>query len=416
MAAGDLSDLQPDLKIIYDRDIKDLMPGEAILQKTNKFSTAQLSELGRSFNFPIMVRNEWGLSLNGSTGAVVSLASPQNGLLKEASVTPYEQVFRGYLAWVAATRGSSAGQKAFLKASALKMKNLMEQARRVTEIHMLHGQEGIATVKSLSSQTITLVAGSSAPALLSLLENAILYVMQSDNTTLRQKNLTVTAIDTSPTNGEYTITVSGTVTGIALNDIVYLQGCESSATPAPTSEMLGLGKLISTQTGDVWGVASGTYNLWRGNAESSFGRITAAKILDRQTKNINKGGSGEYTLIVPPVQFQSLVNDEATKQVFDSSYKPSEAEHGFESIRLRGPASNIVVMSHPFQKEGKFYLVQKENVKRVGSTDHTMEVAGQELARLVEGKNAVEFMNLTDQCIVLNAPAKNFVATGVTTT
>jgi len=276
MAAGDLSDLQPDLKVIYD-EFKDLMPGEAVLQKMAGFSKQSLSELGRSFNFPVMVRNEWGLSLNGSSGAVVSLASPQNGLLQEAVVTPYEQVFRGYLSWIAATRGSSAGQKAFLKTSALKMKNLLDQSRRVTEIHMLHGQEGIATVKSLSSQTITLQAGSTAPAILSLLENAIIYVMQSDNTTLRQKNLTVTAVDTSPTNGEYTITVSGTVTGIANNDIVYLQGCESTATPAPTSEMLGIHKLIATQTGNVWGIASGTYNLWRGNAQGSYGRITAAR-------------------------------------------------------------------------------------------------------------------------------------------
>jgi len=139
-------------------------------------------------------------------------------------------------------------------------------------------------------------------------------------------------------------------------------------------------------------------------------------VLASQTLNSNKGGSGEYLLILPPVQFQSLLNDEATAQVFDSSYKPSEASHGFESVRLRSPTSSIIAVSHPFQKEGKFSLVQKENLKRVGSTDHTMEVAGQELARLVEGKNAVEFMVLTDQCVVLNAPARNFVATGVTTT
>lgn len=415
MAAGDFDPVKAATKIVYDKEIKDLVVGEAVLQNLTKFGSQQLSELGRSFNFPVALRSEWGLSLNGTSGNVRTLAPAQNGQLEEAVVTPFEQWFRGSLSIPAATRSTPSGQKSFVKLAALKMKMLMQQSKRVIENNILHGQEGFATVASLAGQVITLQAGSAAPAFLSILENAVIWCSDSSGT-LVQKNLTVTAIDTSSSTGAYTITVSGTVTGVGTaGNLLFLQGCVSTATPAVTDEMPGLGKLISTQTGTVWGINAATYNLWRGNVQSTYGLITASKVLNSQTINTNKGGAGEYFLIVSPKQYQSLLNDEAAKQVFDSSYNPNKAEHGFDSIVMRGPAATITVISHPYQKEGKFYLVEKENIKRVGSSDHTMEPAGQELMYIIPDQNAAMYQVFTDQVMLLNAPAHNLVATGVTT-
>jgi hypothetical protein len=416
MAAGDLSDVLATTKVNYDKKIKDLMPGECVIQEMTDFCKKDFSALGRSFNFPWLVKNEWGYTALGTTGASASLNAAVNGVYEEAAVKPYESWFNGRLTFTAAQRGSEAGKKAFESLATLKMKNVREMHRKVTEIKLLHGCADIGTVKSFSVDTITLNARTSSPALLGLLPGAVLDIKQSDGTTDRTNavDLTVASVDVSSSAYEYTITFSA-ITGTPVSgDRVFLNAGSSSLTG---SEMPGLMRLGAVTSGTLWGLtnAATTYSLLRANTKASFGLATVAKLLKEQVRNVNNGGSGEYWMILHPDVYQSLANDESAKQMFDSSYKENELKSGAKSLRLYSTSgSQIVLLAHPFQKEGSIGVFAKDNIQRIGSSDHTMEVGGQELLRWVTGTNYFDLADFTDQCVVLDKPAQNLTITGVT--
>lgn len=414
MAAGDLADVSPALKINYDKSVVPLMPDECILQEMTDFSRKEFSALGRSFNFPWQVTNEWGYTPLGTTGASSNLNSPINGVYKEATVTPYESWFSGRLTFVAAQRGNEAGRKAFVDLATLKMQALREQHRRVTEIKLLHGTADIGTVASFNTDTITLNAGTSSPAILSLLEGATVDIKQSDGTSDRASaiNLTVLAVDTSSATGAYTVQFSSIGGTPIAGDRLFLNDGSGSLTG---TEMPGLMRLGAITSGNIWGVSSTTYSLLRANTDSTFGLATAAKFLKAQVKNTNKGGAGEYWLIVAPCVYQSLANDESAKQMFDSSFSENKLKTGAKTLELFSAAGQkLVLIGHPFQKEGSVGLFEKSNILRVGSTDHTMDVGGQELLKWVTGTNYYDLADFTDQCVLLTKPAHNWTATGVT--
>jgi hypothetical protein len=412
MAAGDLADVEGALKVNYDKEVHTLMPDECILQEKLEFGRKELSAAGRSFNFPILAKNEWGLTLLGTSGAAADLNAASNAEIEEASVKPYESWFYGRQSFTAAQRGSEAGKKSFVDMTTFKMKNLMTQHRRVTEIQLLHGTEDIGEVDSLSSQVITLKARTSSPAMLSLLEGATLDVYQSNGSTLRQGDLVVDegGVDLSPSDGKYTITVTGTTTGIVSGDRIYLNGATSSLTG---NEMPGLNRLAALTTGTVWGINVANRTLLKGNSVTAFGLATVAKILKQHVKTANRGGTGEYWLIVAPDVYQNLANDESAKQMFDSSYSENKFKTGAKSLELyTTTGQKLVLVGHPFQKEETFCMVEKSNIIRVGSSDHTMKVGNQELVRWKGGSNYAEFGSFTDQCVVLTAPSHNLSAVG----
>jgi hypothetical protein len=416
MAAGDLADLQPTLKVNYDKEVKDLMPDECIIQENTEFGRKDFSALGRSFNFPWQVTNEWGYTALGTTGASASLEDPVNGKYEEAVIKPFECWFRGRLTYVAAQRGSESGKKAFASLATLKMQNVMAQHRRVTEIKLLHGTSDIGKIKSFNTATVTLHAGSSSPAILSLLEGAVVDVKQSDGTTNRTNavGLTVGSVDTSSAAGEYTVTFSS-ISGTPVDgDRLFLKGGSASLAG---NEMPGLMRLGAITSGDLWGVSSGAtnYSLLRANTKATFGLVTVAKLLKEQVRNTNKGGSGEYWLVCSPSVYQSLANDESAKQMFDSSYSENKLKTGTKSLELYSAAGQkLVLVGHPYQKEGSIGLFEKANILRIGSTDHTMEVGGQELLKWVTGTNYYDLACFTDQCVVLDKPAHNLTITGAT--
>jgi hypothetical protein len=293
------------------------------------------------------------------------------------------------------------------------MKSIMTMHRIVTEIQLLHGTDDIGTVKELNSQTMTLRARSSSPAILALLKGAIIDVKQSNGTTARQTGLQVTDVDTSDTDtGEYLVTCTGTMTDIQDGDRVFLDGGSASLTG---SEMPGLNRLASISSGTVWGVSADDYPSWRGKEKTSFGLATVARFLKEQVRVANDGGSGEYWLCISPDVYQNLANDEAAKQMFDSSYNENKLKGGTKSLQLYTPSGlSLTLMGHPFQKEGKSVLVRRKNIIRLGSSDHTMELAGQDLVRWANGTNYMDFASFTDQCVVLDSPAHNLLYSGVT--
>jgi hypothetical protein len=251
-----------------------------------------------------------------------------------------------------------------MDAGHLVIQNLLTSHSKKLEASLLYGRRGIGTVSSLSTQDIILTAASWSDGLMMGLINCIIDVYQSDGTTLRRGDLTVTNVDPST----YTLTVTGTTTGITANDLVFFDG-------ANAKECYGL-DYIATNTGSLFGVDASVYPAWKSQTYScSSAPLTMSKVLAGAAQANARGGLSEETvLLVHPSSWNNLNNDQSALVVQDSS--KSNASNGFEEIVYRGVTGKIRVMSHPCVKRGEAFLFAPKNLKRIGSQDIDNQTPG----------------------------------------
>lgn len=338
------------------------LPEFSILQELVPFSKAK--RIGKSYNVPIVVADEHGFSY-GTADETITLNSAIAATLKEISVDGAQIVGQASLNYDAAAR-SMESEAAFLEAGHLVIQNLMTSHSKKLEASLLYGRRGLATVASLSSQDITFTAASWADGLMMNLINCQIDVFQSDNSTLRQGNLVVTAVDPST----YTITVTGTTTGIASGDLLYFDGANSK-------ECYGL-DAIMVNTGSLFGISAASYPSWKAQSYSaSSAPLTMSKVLSAAALANARGGlSEESVLLVHPSSWQNLNSDQAALVMQNPN--DSKVKNGFDEIVYRGVSGKIRVISHPCVKRGEAFLFSPKNLKRIGAQDIDNQTPGRQ--------------------------------------
>ena len=399
-----------------------LVPEESYLQKKVKFETASL--VGLEYQEPVQVKTSWGASFLGSDGSIQTFNAPLNSVTVQAKIVPFVTVLRDQVSYSMFDRSPEGGGKqAFMAAGAYVGKNLAAQIRRLLEMSMLFGQEGIGIVESLSTATVTLTAASYSPGILSILEGAAVDVFQSDLSTPRASCLDAsTGLYVSAVNVDNrTLTLSKvfgsqtTPDGTpAATDVIFLHGALLSG--GTFKEMVGLRKQVSAQSGTVFNIAKETYSLWRGNVYSSVGAFSAGALLKGASKAINRGFQGRMLALLSPRAWNVLNANASSQQMFDSSYSINKLTQGTDAIEVRGQGVVIECHPHPYQKEGEALLLPADYLKRIGSVDVSFAIPGADSKFLlpVIGTNAVEMQCRSDQAIYCSRPAWGVHLTGIT--
>lgn len=337
-----------------------LLPDNAILQELVPFEKAE--RLGKSFNVPVVLSSEQGFSY-GLADETITLNTEVAATLKNVEVKGAQIVGQASLNYDAASR--SVGSKAaFMSAAGLVVQNLYESASHRLEASLLYGNVGVGTVSSLSTQDIILTAASFADGLWMGKEGAVIDVY--NGASVRQAGLTITAINPDT----YTITVSGTTTGITSGDKLYFKG-------AYGKECYGLDAIVTNST-SMFGVDASAYSLWAGNSYSaSSAALTMAKVLSAASKAVSKGGlNGEAVCLVHPSSWNNLNSNEAALRQYVSD--DSKAKNGFDSIEYRYAGGKIKIIAHPMIKRGEAFIFNPKDLKRVGSQDISSQTPGKD--------------------------------------
>lgn len=339
------------------------LPEFAILQQLVPFKKAK--KIGKSYNTTIVVADEHGFSY-GTADETITLNTEIAATLKEISVNGAQIVGQASLNYDAASRATENGEASFMDSGHLVIQNLMTSHSKKLEASLLYGYRGLATVSSLNTQDIIFTAASWADGLMMNLINCVVDVYQSDGTTLRRGDLTVTAID--PDN--YTITVTGTTSGITSGDLMFFNG-------ANQKECYGL-DYIMTNTGSLFGVSASSYPAWKAQSYSaSSAPLTMSKVLSAASLANARGGlSEESVLLVHPSSWNNLNADQAALVMQDPN--KNKAENGFGEIVYRGVSGKIRVISHPCVKRGEAFLFAPKNLKRIGSQDIDNQTPGRQ--------------------------------------
>lgn len=376
-----------------------LLPDMAILQSMVKFNPAQRT--GKSYEVPVVVSSAQGFSY-GLADETITLKTEVAATLKNVTVKGAQIVGQASLNYDAASR-SVGSKQAFMDSAHLVVKDLFEAHGRKLEASLLYGSVGIGTVASLSSQDIVLTAASFADGLWIGSEGAIIDVYQSNKTDLRAGDLTVTAVNPAT----YTITVSGTTTGIVSTDVVFVDGSLGK-------ECYGL-DAIASNTGSMFGVDAAAYSLWKSSAYAAGGAaLTMAKVLSGAALAIARGGlARDAVLLCHPSSWNNLNSDQAGLRQYGD--EKSGAVNGFEKITYRGPNGKIEVVAHPMVKRGEAFLFDPKTLKRVGSQDISSQTPGKsdEIFLHSQTLSAYILRTYSNQAIVCEKPAQIVKYTGI---
>lgn len=400
-------------KTVYGEGPVNAIPEVSILQKKIKFQKAD--KIGKSYNFPVILSNEAGVTYLAAGAGVTTLNDSIAAQLKEASIDANQIIIRGQMDYEAAAKAVGS-KEAFKNASELLVENLMETGSRRLEMAFIYGQSptGLGTADSsanvsATTTNVTMLAAGWAPGIWAGSEGAVVQFYAVSNDALVSSGadsyFTVTSVNFSTRVIKFT----GTATGITALDSALAADHYIHWKGARTVEPVGLDKII-TNSGTLFGIDAAVYGLWSGSSYSFLSAsATVAKILNMVGQAVSKGGlMEEVDVLLSPKTFMNLSGSMTDLRRQNGGQSEKTGIGGFENIVLMGPNGKINLVPHPMIKEGECFAAPMKRFKRVGSQEFSFETPGRsgELFLHVPDKNAYELRLYGAQAIICTTPAK----------
>lgn len=395
ISGADLSKLQ---KITYKGKPIDLLPSSSILQKLFPLS---MEVIGRSLNVPVLVKSSQGATY--PNGGVVSYADDVPATFVEASISPYEIIMHDYLSLTDAS-AMAASEAAYRRGSAQIFKQLLDSHGFRAELALLYGSSvnGLMAVSSVSSQVITITDASWSPSLARKLVGAKLEAFTTGGTQ-HDGTFTVASVNLSAKQ----LTVTGTISSVVANDCLFFLGSR-------LKDGVGV-DAIATNTGTLQGISASSYPDWAGQAYAVGSvQLNRQKALAAAALSYGAGYEGDLYLLCSIEAAQILADNESVLVQHNGSDK--EKVNGASEIRWLGVGGDIVVVPHPYVKNGEAFLVPKDAFEVVGRAKPGIKIPGSDPAELFilsETKTAFKLQSYSNMTCFSSQPNAIVKLTGV---
>lgn len=366
-------------KEAYANEDMRLVPEASWLVKNVAFNKSEAG-LGNLYHQPVVLTHEHGVTYAGASSGAFAINTPIASVLQDAQVQGTQLLIAARIDYEAASR-AAVSKASFGDATELLVKNMLESISKRLELMFLYGQSGIATVTSTATSTSFVVpAADWAPGVWAGMEGALIEIVDATGATSRTSGAGVTVVSVASSTRTVTISAS---TAKTATDIVYFF---SAMVAGPTyKESLGLNAII-TGSGTVFNIATGTYQLFKGNSYSVGGALTVTKVLDGLLPAIGKGLMDDVVLLCSNKAFQGLLNPTIDPGAVASTNikvgalvnqnREDKMVFGANNIEIRGYQGKVTLVPHLFVKDGDAFAFPKKMLKRVGSTDITFNTPG----------------------------------------
>jgi hypothetical protein len=408
-------------------DLQHLLPEDYPLQRDIPFSEKQ--KVGEKYVEAVCLTNESGWTLGGSTMTAFELNPAIAGSVQQAEVTPYSTVLASLVPWGVISRTAGGGEKAFFDATKYVVKNNLRSHGKLLEVIRLYGQasgllgyvsyysglyrgqsftNGTGTVGGIAftnginaaSKAILFNKGTFAAGIWVGSEGAMIQEVNASNVVVQEGTL----VSVDPLNGIITTSFTPTAASSLTSHRICFKG------QANAQEAVGIVNILSN-TSTLFGIPTSAYSLWKGNAIDNLGqKFTLQNIQEGVAQAVARGAlDGDLLVYVNPRTWSRMVTTEAGLRVYDSTYKPGEAENGFESITFYHQTGKAVIKAHRMIKEGEALGLHVEDWSRSGSAEISFQVPGinKEIIFPVENMAAYAFRSYSDQYVFCHAPAKS---------
>ena len=389
-------------KEVYADKLHELIPEGLKLVNMIKFIGKE-KQGGNLFHQPVILGMEHGITFAASDDDAFNLNPPVAGQIKDAQVRGNPMVMRSVLGYTAASR-SAGGKNAFMDATKYIVANMLRSMSKKLEIHLLYGQVGYGAVASAAGAVVTITTAEWAPGIWAGGEGMPIEIRDAAGTTSRGE-FTIQSVDMAART--ITLTASAQTAGVVATDVIYHKG-------AFGNEFAGIHKIL-TNTGTLFNINAGQYNLWKANAHAVAGKLSFTKIVEGAAKPVEKGLDSKLTILVNPRTWADVLQDQAALRMYDSSYSSAQLQNGSKSIKFFSQNGELEIIPSIYVKEGFAYGLSIEEFMRVGSSDITFKRPGygDEFFRDLENSAGYELRLYTDQAVFCMSPGKNVLFTGI---
>lgn len=408
-------------KTVYGDKLENLIPETSKMVKLIPFS--QDEKIGDHFEQPVILQYPHGVTYAAPNSGAFALNDPIAPQTKKAQVDAYQHLLRDSMDYETAAKASQGGEKSFRKATELSIQLMMESITKRVELDILYGQIGIGVVDSsvntdATTTVLTLLTNSWASGIWAGMQGATLnFYKQSDGTLVSSSAdaiFTISKVDTKNRK----ITVTGTSTGISALDTAAAAGdLDIYFRGSKTAQMPGLVKIIQN-TGSLFNIDAGTYDLWKGNEYDSAGALTFGKIIAGLSLASGRGLDEKVSVFLNDRTWANVAADQAAMRKYDARYDEERAKNGFKAITFYSQNGEVELMPYNCIKEGIALAVPLKQIKRIGSTDITWKLPGGEpenprFFRELADNAGFEYRVYSGQSVFVKTPARTLIITGI---
>ena len=425
---GDLASLY---KIAYAKGVEDLIPFKDKFTMAYDLVPSELQN-GLHYEQPVVLSEEAGFTYSLDTQTAYVLNDSIGMEMQSAQVPGCDIVLDSTVGYNQAVRASHSATS-FKSVMSVKFENMLKSLNKRVSIAGFYGQDNIG---SAATQAVTIAdsmlpmvidTASWATGIWSGSENAnVVFVKASDNTavdSLRSFKIAKVDVDnrtvyfaagTAGTAGTLT-TLETAIEAYACN-IHFYGSVSGSAGTFAYAEAAGFKKII-TNTGSLFNINAGTYDLWKGNSVATTGQLTMGKVLSAASKAVQRGlDGGESIVWVNPQTWADLASNLAALRRFDGSYSKKKAENGSEELMYHFQGGVLKIMSYNIVKEGDCFIIPSEKTIRIGAREIGLNDPTKpqdEIFFTIPGKAGVGIRAYTNQGVFIEAPAQSVYISGI---
>lgn len=391
------------------------LPRFAKLMEEVPFS--QRERLGDMYVIPVVLQFEHGFSYGAALDGAFALNAAVAGKVIQAQIRGAMIVLRSQLSYEDIFKAAQAGAQAFESATSMVVENMQRSFAKRQELAFWYGQSGLATVSSITSHVITVTDATWAPGMWSGMKDCVLssYTGITGSDTAHDAvagSGTVAGIVVSSVSmSGKTITVTGDSTTVAADVLFFF----ASRTASAFRECVGINKIL-TNTGSLFNIDAGAYELWQANTRSVAGPISMLQVLNGVSDAQNMGLDDDCKVYTPTKRWNTLNADQAALRRY-GAYS-AKAETGSEGIVYHSVNGMTEIVAHPFIKEGEAFMLvnPKKRILRIGATDITFRRPGLQdnIFRELTDNAGLELRAFSDQGILVTLPAQCTKYTGIT--
>lgn len=419
----------------------DLVPDDQQLSKDIPW--VEGDRVGDDFREDVILGDEVGITLGGSGQDAFDISPAIAGNVKQTSVQPYVMMLPSILPFATISR-SLGDDQAFLRSTQFITKNNLKSHERFQETMRFYGQAskllGYTSYFTGTYRTVSFTNGTgtlNGVAFTNGINAASKLILFSpgdfaSGIWIGRKGMRVAQVD-----GNGVIVASGKLTSVQSKygyiGVDFTPVAPSAATGANSlrmclidqvalGEMVGMYKILSTQTGSLFGIPVQSFELFRGNSvdyKASGGpgvKLTLGRLQDAIADAVNGGGlEGDLTCYVNPLNWATVSTTEAALRVYDKSYTPNSAQNGFKDVEYYSQNGKITIKAHRQVMEGDAFVTKSGTWKRSGSAQPGFKVPGidHELIRMLENQAGFQFKSFSDEYLFTPEPAQNILITGL---
>ncbi len=390
-------------------DLTDLTPNDQHLSRLIPFSQKQ--KVGESYIEAVVLTSETGITMSASTSAF-TLNDPRAGVVAQSTVVPYITVLASIVPWGVISRSAGGGVRSFYDATKFIVRNNLKSHEKFQEIIRLYGQSD--DLLGYVSYFTGTYRGSSFTAGAGTLSNGVTFITGGVTTTPDSDGyyyillapgsfasgiwVAMEGVKVQEVTSAGVIVASGTLKGVN-SELGYIKvdfvptaassvGGGSSIQSnyrlcfegmADDNDYVGVNKILSTQSGNLFGIDTSNYSLWQGSIlDLDYDApLTLGAVQQGVANMVNKSGmEGDLTCFLNPRSWATLCNNDAGLRMYDQSYKPKMDEAGWEQITYYSQNGKITFIPHRMVKEAEAYCLFLPVWSRSGSAEVSFIVPG----------------------------------------